>query len=125
MDDKNVSQLAKEFPDQFRKEGTPCWSDCPDGWVPLVREVMQKVKDHGVKLKWHQIKEKFGTLRMYEGLETNSPSSNIYDWISKAERESGKTCEVCGKPGKTVNMGWLFTLCLEHKKERKKEKEMH
>jgi hypothetical protein len=31
---------------------------------------------------------------------------------------SGRICEMCGKPAKLRNDGWLVTLCDEHQTER-------
>jgi hypothetical protein len=72
-------------------------------------------------LVWHphtgcavsQVKEKFGTLRFY------SPGNDRIFWfIAMAEVLSGKTCEECGKYGRTYTNGWHSTLCEEHVKER-------
>ena len=60
-----------------------------------------------------QVKEKYGTLRFYidRGTDTH------YNYISFAEWMSAKTCEECGKPGRTYHMGWHRTLCDEHADE--------
>jgi hypothetical protein len=56
-----------------------------------------------------QIKEKFGTLRMY--------CDNVDDYargvIDMAETLSGETCEACGGKGKPVGGRWVQTLCEE------------
>jgi hypothetical protein len=56
-----------------------------------------------------QIKEKFGTLRMY--------CDNVDDYargvIDMAEALSADTCEVCGGKGKPVGGRWVQTLCEE------------
>lgn len=63
-----------------------------------------------------QIKEKFGTLRFYMTHETTEMAA-ITD---KAERQSSKTCEECGKPGKLRGHGWYYTRCAScWKKEQK------
>jgi len=56
-----------------------------------------------------QVKEKFGTLRFY----MTTGSNEMYNLIDEAEKESAKTCEFCGKPGKLRSGGWLLTLCDE------------
>lgn len=38
-------------------------------------------------------------------------TEKISDLVHKAEYKSYETCEVCGKPGKTVGGGWVSTLC--------------
>lgn len=63
-----------------------------------------------------QIKEKFGTLRFYMTHETPEMSTIIYN----AERQSAKTCEECGKPGKLRGERWYYTRCAACWKRRAK-----
>ena len=64
--------------------------------------------------RFMQIKEKFGTLRMYYegGDETTSAI------VSFAENMSETTCEVCGDVGQVYGGGWISTLCRKHAVER-------
>ena len=93
------------------------------GWIPLVKKMAVEIKDClkdcseeyrlGVidEFRFTQIKEKFGTLRVYfyPYLEV------LDDIIDKYEEESGKTCEICGKPGTLKSDGyWLMTRCEKH-----------
>ena len=64
-----------------------------------------------------QVKEKFGTLSFY----MSSATDEMYDLIREAERKSGKTCEVCSKPGVLRGGGWIKCLCDECAKEEDKE----
>ena len=57
-----------------------------------------------------QVKEKFGTLRFY----IQAGTDEHYNYISFAETMSGVTCETCGKPGKRLGRGWIYTACKEH-----------
>jgi len=94
--------------------------ECCDGWYDLIRECVESI--HKELLTWKeedrvdftvlQIKEKFGTLRFYVSTENEA----IETTIQRAEMLSGKTCEVCGKPGKlaVLSFGWLATACPEH-----------
>lgn len=61
-----------------------------------------------------QIKEKFGTLRLYyEG------SGEVARRVTTfAELMSEVTCEKCGNLGKHYHIGWNQTLCEEHAIER-------
>lgn len=63
-----------------------------------------------------QIKEKFGTLRVY----TNATDSYCDGVIAMAESMSAHTCEVCSRPGKQTNTGWIKTLCDECKSQTNK-----
>lgn len=68
-----------------------------------------------------QVKEKYGTLRIYMSCETQEMSEIIRD----AENKSSETCETCGRPGKRNKYGWISTLCDECRgfnlEEREKE----
>ena len=61
-----------------------------------------------------QIKEKFGTLRVYLEGGSNTPRGIA----EMAELMSETTCEICGNKGKTYTLGWHKTLCYEHAIER-------
>lgn len=61
-----------------------------------------------------QVKEKFGTLRVY----VDNFTPYVDGIIDMAEAMSEVTCEQCGKPGKTYTIGWHKTLCLDHARER-------
>jgi hypothetical protein len=78
-----------------------------DGWLGLLKDLIEDL----IKLGWNkqilQIKEKFGGLRFY----INGASVEIHDRIRQAEEESYRTCEECGKPGEARKGGWIKTLC--------------
>ena len=86
-----------------------CWLfQCDDGWFKLIDRLSAKIVKLDPRVEASCVKEKFGTLRFYVDTEMEA----VYDVISKAEKESSKTCEVCGKPGKLHNdKGWWATLC--------------
>ena len=89
---------------------------CP-GWEQLIRDMLQEFDElHydgiGCHPEFTQIKEKFGTLRVY-GYNINDDEQEIID---KYERLSAKTCEVCGAEGEMRDKnGWLMVRCEEHK----------
>jgi hypothetical protein len=82
------------------------------------------------RVKFSQIKEKFGTLRIYtEVYNVHTPEEaakfskkDIEDYhkrfrgyvdgaVSFAECMSGNTCEYCGEAGQLSTKGWWKTLC--------------
>lgn len=86
------------------------------------------------KVVFMQIKEKYGTLRVYwkfgeienyeeiksrledpDELEKHIKrySSSIDSVVDFCEYLSSKTCEMTGKPGKLYSRGWCVTLCEE------------
>ena len=80
----------------------------------LVEEYKQKTEEEKEKLPIIlQIKEKYGTLRVYSSYE----DERVRAIFSMAEKMSGVTCEICGNAGMTYRVGWHRTLCPEHAKE--------
>lgn len=68
---------------------------------------------------FQQIKEKFGTARIY--YNTEGQDDYIDGLVSMAESMSGVTCEECGNVGKIGTHGgggWVKTLCDEHSAAR-------
>lgn len=93
-----------------------CWGfECGDGWFGLLDRLSAKleaINQKGqFKIEASQVKEKFGSLRFY----TNGAPDEADKLISKAEKESARTCERCGKRGKIMsNVGWYTCLCQKH-----------
>lgn len=63
------------------------------------------------QVKFDQIKEKYGGLRIY----FSGGDDYIDGLVSMAEAMSYKICEICGNKGKPNKGGWITTLCEEHK----------
>lgn len=89
---------------------------CGKGWYPLIIELLDKlqaIEDRDQKgLEVLEVKEKFGTLRVY----TSYATDEIFDLINKYEKKSETTCEVCGKDGTLYSdHGRLKTRCEEHR----------
>jgi hypothetical protein len=79
MDDKLQQELYDKYPDLFieknlgMKETCMCWGiDCDSGWASLIDYICSYIAMN-LKYNWHcyprfrfrQVKEKFGTLRLY------------------------------------------------------------
>lgn len=77
------------------------------------RKQFRPVNEALPQIQFTQIKEKFGTLRMY----TTCCDNYIDGVIAMTESMSGITCEECGKPGKLRGGGWSYTACVEHTKK--------
>lgn len=80
------------------------------------KQEYRKVPEACPQVVASQIKEKFGTLRFYY----HGGDEFCYGVENMAEAMSARTCEVCGKPGKSYSGGWVSTLCPEHAVERGK-----
>jgi len=86
-----------------------------DGWQKIVNKCLKEIAKVDSTIEITTIKEKFGTLRIY----CMPFPDTIDDFIEKAEQESAKTCEACGKKGKLREGGWILTLCDSCYKKRK------
>lgn len=102
--------------------------------IPYGKLYQVKHRSYGSFAGWHvqlsQVKEKFGTLRVYYDIVTDYEEKDVKHLDQKdieasynrfiggvnmainiAERRSEKTCEQCGKPGKLTPGGWIKCLC--------------
>lgn len=93
--------------------------DTGEGWYELISDLVDDLAKIAPKFQVVQIKEKFGGLRFYvvgyildyEG--QTFYESLMYSRIAKAEQESFRVCEICGKPGEVRPGNWIHTLCDE------------
>ena len=97
-----------------------CWGfDCGDGWYHIIDEACGAIQRHVTQKNLPQVvatqvKEKYGTLRLY----VNHEDEYISGVIAMAEAMSAVTCETCGAPGTTRGTGWTRTLCEQHAQEQ-------
>ena len=124
-----IQELVKEFPDLFPQN---FGIECESGWCELVRLVCKYFQMHLEahqeieSIKFSQIKEKFGFLRIYfdlsfhdKGNKDNEEFNRIHDFIYTIENVSGLVCEDCGKiKNKNFNVEtrvprsmWKRTMC--------------
>jgi hypothetical protein len=85
-----------------------------EGWLPLIKEMIDELLAAGWDRKLAQSKEKFGGLRFYIG----SANDDLHTIVAKYERKSYDVCEKCGKEGQLRKGGWMKTLCDEHSEGR-------
>jgi hypothetical protein len=98
-----------------------CSYECNSGWYQMLDELFGKIQsivDELPKGEFEfevvQVKEKFGTLRVY----CNYYVEDIEDLIETYSKISGHVCEVCGEDGKLQEEnGWYKTVCDSHHKE--------
>jgi len=90
-----------------------------NGWLGLIKEMMEDIISMGWDKQVCQVKEKFGGLRFY----INSASNEVHDRITQAENLSYKVCEMCGESGELrTDIGWYLTLCDTHYTEEKEKR---
>lgn len=115
-------KLTKKYPNLFRGKDRPLTESLmpfgcehSDGWFNIISCLCMEIENHLKRspddaYEFVQIKEKFGTLRVYD----NGHDEFIDGLISMAEAMSSVTCEVTGKPGELCRRGtWYRTLCRE------------
>lgn len=82
--------------------------ECGSGWFKIILEMSEQLDLARPRPEIFQIKEKFGTLRVYLG----EPDRDTRQIVVQAEFESSRTCEHCGDSARTQNAdGWLTTYC--------------
>ena len=110
MKQELTQKLLETYPNYF---GTNFYIECEDGWYDILDTMLYTIKIHEnqmnqikelypdgkieyIQLYFLQIKEKFGTLRIY------ATGGNFYTRgvIDMAERMGSKICEFSGDKGK-------------------------
>lgn len=125
MDAIRTEKLFKRHPlflrgrsHSIRKNLMAFGFECGPGWRALLEPVLDlaeaecrahlrrgcKVSELPLAL---QIKEKFGTLRIY----VSKGSESLHAAIATAQRQSAHVCETCGKPSQLKVTGWHSTVC--------------
>lgn len=93
-------------------------ASCYPGWAHLILPLIDKCEADRVEI--FDIKEKFGGLRFLLDLPATHTMDHL---ITKAERLSLTTCEVCGEPSVMRHKGnWLMTRCDKCWDEEKEDK---
>lgn len=139
MDQVLENKLFEKYPDLFSNKDKDimhscmAWGiECNNGWYDIISSVCWRIKQHEDNIKWQteykqktepdykseyfpvkfdQIKEKYGGLRMY----FSGGDEYVGGLISMAEAVSYKICEVCGNKGESNKQGWISTLCEIHR----------
>ena len=125
MSAAHVLELLERYPSLYREAWTtPSNKACRfasdgfcigDGWFGIVDRLSAKLSADP-NLHVCQIKEKFGSLRVYF-CDVDAPPDPSLDKatdaaLDKAVRESMRTCEVCGKPGILARrQRWISVRC--------------
>lgn len=85
--------------------------ECQDGWYKLIYKLCEDLEklNQPAEFEIIQIKEKFGSLRVY----AHNAALGSEDLIIEAELASLTICEYCGKPDSCERniRSWLITLC--------------
>lgn len=114
----------EEYP-ELLSESIGCAVITP--WEPYVRRMLDKLetlRSSGADVKVIQIKEKFGSLRVYSRVynqELEGIDAKVDEIVQEAVTASANICSVCGSTAevqlslRTPDSGWLLRLCKEHR----------
>lgn len=102
-------KLAKQYEEilQGRRIGVGV------GWYDLLSDYLDKLSKIDPDVKIMDIKEKFGTLRIFAMSENPDASDEVFELERIIEDRSGEICEECGDSGHSRDGGWIRTLCDE------------
>lgn len=134
MDLKLTQSLYDDFPSLFQRHTLAMNQSCMyfgiqvlSGWYQIVyglsSSISTVVSEKNLDPQeycYEQIKEKFGLLRVYMAGATTEEMDQA---IRRAEEESARTCEVCGREAQQSNNGWMRVRCIEC--EERREQELH
>jgi len=119
--------LVQSYADLFHPDGDPLsaegWPAVEDGWRDLLERACARIREavqaDGGSFRATQVKEKYGTLRLYwSGRLSPDARDRVEEAIDLAEARSATTCEICGEPGRLHGGGWLTTRCAVHAEGR-------
>ena len=127
LENKLYEKYPTLFADKDRSPRESCMAfglECGDGWYAILEELCARIanREQNLKLnkreytpvKFDQIKEKFGGLRVYY----SGGDDYIAGAVALAEDMSYRTCERCGHPGEPSKTGWIMTLCAACQEKR-------
>ena len=123
-----LDDLIQRHPRLFRGEFPAIASWVPEGWARLVEELFRKLEallddEQAARLEIRQIKEKFGSLRVYAQLhpgpgatelsEGDAPlHQHVIRLVHEAETCTLHVCDSCGAPSEIRSFaGWMTTRC--------------
>ena len=123
MREELEKKLYQDFPDMFAGRHLPLTEnlmsfgcECDDGWFQIIYDFCEKIKGSGIF--FCQIKEKYGSLRLYYDILNDRDENcslsfdDIEKLIEEAEEKSYTTCEICGEHAVLCHRGhWYKTLC--------------
>ena len=127
-----TQSLYDDFPALFQRHTLAMNQSCMyfgiqvlSGWYQIlyrlsssISAVVSEKKLDPQEYCYEQIKEKFGLLRVYM---VGGRTEEMGQAIRRAEEESARTCEVCGREGQLSNKGWMRVRCNDCEERREQE----
>lgn len=83
--------------------------ECGEGWLLLIKNLINELIGLGWTKEINQIKEKFGELCFY----SDTMTLEMWDVVGKYAKQSIHTCELCGDTRTAQKRGrsWIRCLC--------------
>lgn len=115
VDKLSESNLFERYP-TLKPKSHWCGFSTGPGWDGLLVDLFDAMVQFPDHPQLHQVKEKFGGLRVY----TSHVHPEIDALIRKAEARADQTCEWCGTTENvnTEGSGWIITLCPSCREKR-------
>lgn len=118
----------------YSEEGEPnykyTWEDeIPEGWkIAFCPQIWDELKailekaNYVNEFRFIQIKEKWGTLRLYYGRVPKEIFDEVLAWEQKYDKLSEEICIDCGRNKAThMSLGWISFVCKECALKRDEE----
>lgn len=126
IEDEIKNRIIKRYPKLFAqkdfsvRESSMCFGIAVGiGWLYLIEFLCEAIDKHKVDLQFTQIKEKFGTLRIYS-IGGDDYTNRL---IGVVEILSESICEECGSVINVTTKGdYLLTLCKKCRDKRNNDK---
>jgi hypothetical protein len=114
-------ELYDKYPHLFARRKldafNTCFSfgiECDSGWNDIIDKLSDELSSKFPHVQYEQIKEKFGTLRIYMHGTTELDCSEVNFIVAKHCDRSTDVCEVCGSAGALRASDWRRVLCDAH-----------
>lgn len=99
------------------------WYRCvPEGWrdrfIMTCERVLARLKDQHMLDEYRitEVKEKFGTLRVYDNMcDTTPDKEGVSDLWFALDLATASVCVMCGEPAEYLSSGWICPYCSECK----------
>ena len=116
VQERFISKAPQHFQEETRFELPIGWFDHFD---KALTELCAFAKEHNIDFTFIQLKEKFGSLRIYlrydiRFLASEEIAKKFSEIRNKYEITAGKVCISCGEPGVMQTNGWYHPACKNH-----------
>lgn len=121
VQERFISKAPQHFQEQTRFE-------LPVGWFDLFGKAFDELcafaKEHNIDFTFIQLKEKFGSLRIYlrydlRFMVSEEIAKAFTEIAHKYESDAGEVCISCGEPGVMQRTGWFHPTCKKHRPKKK------